>query len=146
VKTSAQSGPLSVLVVDDNRDGAETLALLLQMGGYRVAVAADGEAALASAAQAPPDVVILDLLLPKLTGWEVAERLRERSVDKRPVFIAVSGCGQESDYQRSAEAGIDLHLLKPIDPQELLTVLARFSRLIASGDGIAPRRASEDRP
>jgi DNA-binding response OmpR family regulator len=145
VKTSVQSEPLSVLVVDDNRDGAETLALLLQMSGYRVAVAADGEAALESAALAPPDVVILDLLLPRLTGWDVAVRLRERSAGKRPLFIAVSGCGQEADYRRSAEAGIDLHLLKPIDPPELMAVLARFSRLIAPG-GVAPQRATEDRP
>jgi DNA-binding response OmpR family regulator len=135
--------PLSVLVVENDRDGADTLALLLQMSGYRVAVAADGEAALATAALVPPDVVILDLLLPKLTGWDVARRLRERSVGKRPFFIAVTGCGQEADYRRSSEAGIDLHLVKPADPQELMAVLARFSRLIAPGDGAAPRRTTE---
>ena len=123
-----QPRPMSVLVVDDNQDAAETLTVLLQMNGYSVAVTADGEAALETAALAPPDVVILDLLLPKLTGWDVARRLRERTVGKRPYFIAVTGCGQEADYQRSSEAGIDLHLLKPVDPPELLAVLERFSR------------------
>lgn len=129
---------MSVLVVEDHRDGAEMLALLLQMNGYRVAVAADGESALEAAALAPPDVVILDLMLPGLSGWEVARKLRERSVGKRPFFIAVTGCGQEADYRRSSEAGIDLHLLKPIDPPELLAVLDRFSRIIAPCDGTVP--------
>jgi DNA-binding response OmpR family regulator len=143
---TTQSGsnyPLSVLVVDDDRDGAETLALLLQMSGYRVAVAADGETALETAALAPPDVVILDLLLPKLSGWDVARKLRERSVGKRPFFIAVSGCGLESDYRQSSEAGIDLHLLKPVDPPELMAVLDRFFRVLAPGAGAAPPRATE---
>lgn len=136
---------MSVLVVEDHRDGAETLALMLQMSGYRVTVAASGEAALETAALSPPDVVILDLLLPKLSGWDVARMLRERSVGKRPFFIAVTGCGQEADYRRSTEAGIDLHLLKPVDPPELLAVLDRFSRIIAPGVGAAPCRSSEER-
>ena len=124
---NGQSRPMSVLVVEDHQDGAETLALLLQMSGYRVTVGDSGEDALESAALAPPDVVILDLMLPKLSGWDLARRLRERSVGKRPFLIAVTGCGQEADYRRSSEAGIDLHLLKPVDPPELLAVLDRFS-------------------
>lgn len=138
--------PLSVLVVENDRDGAETLSLLLQMSGHRVAVAADGEAALITAALAPPDVVILDLRLPKLNGWDVAVKLRERTVGKRPFLVAVTGCGQEADYQRSSEVGIDLHLLKPVDPPELLAVLERFSRLIAPGDGTVPHRVAEEQP
>jgi CheY-like chemotaxis protein len=127
-----QARPLSILVVEDHRDGAESLALLLQIHGYRVVVANSGEAALESAALAPPDVALLDLRLPGMDGWEVARQLRERSVGKRPLLIAVTGCGQEGDYRRSAEVGIDLHLLKPVDPGELLAVLDRFSLLLAS--------------
>jgi DNA-binding response OmpR family regulator len=117
--------------------------MLLRMYGHQVAVTADGEAALETAALAPPDVVILDLLLPKLTGWDVARRLRERLAGKPPFFIAVSGCGQEADYRRSSEAGIDLHMLKPVDPQELMAVLDLFSRLAAPGNGAAPSRVRE---
>ena len=143
---SGRSRPLSVLVVEDDRDGAETLAVLLQLSGYWVAVAADGEAALESATLTSPDVVILDLLLPKLNGWELARRLRDESDGKPPFIIAVTGCGREADYQRSADAGINLHLIKPVDPPELMAVLERFSRLIAPGDGAAPLQATEEQP
>jgi two-component system OmpR family response regulator len=118
------------MVVEDDQDGAEMVALLLQMNGYRVTVARTGEDALGAAAQATLDVVLLDLRLPGVDGWEVATRLRERSVLVRPLFIAVTGCAGEADERRSAEAGIDLHLVKPVDPADLLAVLGRFARVL----------------
>jgi CheY-like chemotaxis protein len=116
------------MVVEDLVDAAESLALLLQMGGYRVVVAPTGEVALELAALEAPDVVLLDLRLPGMDGWEVARRLRERAVRKRPLFVAVTGCCDADDFRRSAEAGVDLHLLKPVDPRELMSVLGRFAR------------------
>ena len=128
---------MTVMVVDDLEDAAETLALLVQMHGHRATVARTGEEALELAAKAPPDVVLLDLALPGLDGWEVARRLRGRSAGKRPLLIAVTGRGEEADRHRSAEAGIGLHLLKPVDPEELMGVLARFARVLGSADSTA---------
>lgn len=125
------TAPVSILVVEDDRDGAETLAFLLRVNGYRVTVAADGEAALRAAARETPDVVLLDIRLPRIDGWEVARRLRERADRKRPLFIAVTGCARAEDERRSAEAGTDLHLAKPVAPPDLLAVLDRFSRIPA---------------
>jgi CheY-like chemotaxis protein len=127
-----RSTPLSVLVIDDDGDGAESMAVLLQMSGHRVTTAADGEAALRAAEAADPDAVLLDIRLPRIDGWEVARRLRERPTRKKPLFIAITGCSQLEDQQKSHEAGIDLHLLKPVDPQHLLTVLEQFSRTMTA--------------
>jgi CheY-like chemotaxis protein len=74
----------------------------------------------------PPDVVLLDIGLPKLNGWEVARRMREQPGPKRPFLVAISVYGRESDLQHSQEAGIDLHLLKPVDPEYLQDILCRF--------------------
>jgi CheY-like chemotaxis protein len=126
-----ETTPLRVLVVEDEADTAASVAMLLRLDGHEVQVAGDGPTALRVAQERPPDVALLDLLLPGMDGYEVARRLLERATDKRPLLIAITGCGQEPDRQRSAQAGIDLHLLKPVDPAALQGLLKRFQGIIA---------------
>ena len=122
---------LRVLVVEDDADSAETLAVLLRLHGHEVDVAPDGPTALRIAAQNPPDVALLDIGLPGgMDGWEVARRLQEQAAGKTPLLIAITGYGQEEHRRRSKQAGIDLHLLKPVDPEELKKLLARFKTII----------------
>ncbi|HXT22784.1 MAG TPA: response regulator, partial [Thermoanaerobaculia bacterium] len=123
-----------VLVVDDNRDSADSLALLLEMVGEEVAVAYDGEAALKTAETFQPEVVLLDLGLPKLNGFEAARRLRQREGGTRPVLIALTGWGQEDDRRRSRDAGFDFHITKPVDFQVLKGLLARLDDAGVAGD------------
>jgi CheY-like chemotaxis protein len=118
--------PLSILIADGHADGAETLATLLRMYGHDVTVARTGSAALAAAALAPPDVLIVEPYLRGLDGWEVARRLSAGS--PRPVCIAVSCGGLPEDCRRSCAAGIDVHLLKPADPAALVALLAGVPR------------------
>jgi PAS domain S-box-containing protein len=120
--SSAQSAPsgrkrgaLRVLVVDDNRDAAESLALLLRLRGHEVRQAHDGFEALAAATAFHPDAVLLDIGLPGLNGYDVARRMRQEQWSRRALLIAVTGWGQEGDKQRSREAGIDHHFTKPVD-------------------------------
>jgi CheY-like chemotaxis protein len=121
------------MVVDGSADAAESLALVLRSNGYRVTVATSGEDALRAAEAAVPDVVLLDRQLPGLDGWEVARLLRGLTEKKcPPLFVAITGCARTADRQRSAEAGVDLHLLKPVDPHVLVTMLNQFSRLTAA--------------
>ena len=115
-----------ILVVDDNRDAATTTQSLLSLYGHAAEVAHDGIEALDAFARVDPDVVLLDIGLPGLDGYEVARRIRAQA--KRPVtLIAVTGWGQESDRRRSREAGFDAHLVKPVDPDELLHAIAQSS-------------------
>jgi PAS domain S-box-containing protein len=111
-----------VLVVDDNADSAETMATLLQIWGHEVQVASDGPAALAQAADHRPDVVLLDIGLPGMTGYEVAKRLREIPHMADAVLIAMTGYGQDEDRRRSREAGFAVHLVKPVAPDALRKV------------------------
>src|SRR6516162_6114764 len=106
------NGPskLRVLVVEDHADTAASMAVLLRIRGHEVEVAPDGPSALRIAADRPPDVALLDIGLPGLSGWHVARRLRERAPGKTPLLIAVTGYGREADRRRSLEAGIHLHL------------------------------------
>jgi PAS domain S-box-containing protein len=115
---------LRILVVDDSADTAETMGTLLEMAGHTIQLAHSGPAALEAAAASPPDVVILDIGLPGLDGFQVAQRLRENPAMKDVTLIAASGYGQEEDLRRSREAGIDRHLVKPIDLRELQDLLA----------------------
>ena len=119
---------LRVLVVEDDADNASTLALLLRLNGYEVEVAADGPSALQAVRARLPDVVLLDIGLPKMDGWVVAERIREQTNGKKPLLVAISGYATQADQRRSQEAGIDLHLVKPVEPRELLKLLKRFSK------------------
>jgi CheY-like chemotaxis protein len=114
--------PLRILIVDDLPDAAKSLAMLLNLDGHEVKIAPPGQAALEMAEVEEPDVVLLDLGLPGMDGYEVAKRLRQR-VGKLPLIIAVTGYGDEEHRRRCAEAGIPLHLLKPVDPELLLRLL-----------------------
>jgi signal transduction histidine kinase len=113
------SGSPRVLVVDDNRDAAMTLAELLQMMGSEVAVAHDGASAVACTVQFAPDVVLLDIGLPDINGYEVARRIRALEGVRQPRLIALTGWGQEEDKKLAALAGFDEHWTKPVDPQRL---------------------------
>jgi CheY-like chemotaxis protein len=120
---------LPVLVVDDNHDCAVSLALLLQQWGYEPAVAYDGPAALALASAAPPAAVVLDIALPGMDGCELATRLRGLPGMAKALLVALTGYGREEDVRLCSQAGIDLHLVKPCDPEELRRVLD--GRLVA---------------
>jgi CheY-like chemotaxis protein len=117
------SGPLRVLVVDDNRDCADSLALLLELWGYAPAVAYDGPSALALASADPPAAALLDIAMPGMDGCEVARRLRAMPGTARALLVAVTGRGREEDVRRCYEAGIDLHFVKPYDTVELWRAL-----------------------
>jgi len=114
----------SVLVVDDNEDGAEFLAMLLDMDGYTVKTAYSGPDALVATDEFCPEIVFLDIGLPGMNGYEVAERLR-RDRDHDPlVLIAITGWGSEEDRRRARDAGFDHHLTKPVDPARVEALLA----------------------
>jgi CheY-like chemotaxis protein/anti-sigma regulatory factor (Ser/Thr protein kinase) len=113
-----------VLVVDDNIDGAESLALLLRLAGHVIEVAHDGHEALAVAERFRPEVALLDIGLPGLNGYEVCERLRQQPWGRTVTIIALTGWGQDEDRRRSSMAGFDAHMVKPVDPQALLRMLA----------------------
>jgi len=108
-----------ILVVDDNFDAAESMQLMLEKSGHAVAVVHDGLEALDAARDFRPDVVLLDIGLPGMDGFELAAALRALPETSRAHLIAVSGYGQDKDRARSAKAGIDLHLVKPVDPAKL---------------------------
>jgi CheY-like chemotaxis protein len=112
-----------VLVVDDDRDATDSQALLLRLWGYEPTVAYDGPSALALASADPPAAVLLDIDLPGVDGYEVARRLRGQPQTERALLVALTGYGLEEDVQLCYAAGIDQHLLKPIDPEELRRVL-----------------------
>jgi CheY-like chemotaxis protein len=115
-----------VLIVDDNLDAARTLDLLLTSLGHETSIAADGLLALQAADAFRPDVVLLDLGLPGISGYEVARRLRQTGKPMR--IVAITGWGQESDRKRSQDAGFDLHLVKPVDEVELRDVVEANGR------------------
>jgi CheY-like chemotaxis protein len=117
--------PLRILVVDDNCDSAESLSLLLELLGNNVSAAHDGEHALQMANELRPDVVLLDIGLPKLNGYEVAQRIRREPWGTAPVLVAITGWGQAEDKDYSRQAGFDHHLVKPVDPDILLSLIRR---------------------
>ena len=117
---------LRILVVDDNRDSANSLSMLLRLTGNETQTAYDGAEALSLAGEFRPDVVLLDIGLPKLNGYEVARRIREQSWGKRVILIALTGWGQEEDRQRSREAGFDDHMVKPVELSPLMNLLAEL--------------------
>jgi CheY-like chemotaxis protein len=112
-----------LLVVDDNKDAAESMSMLLEMWGHEVAFAYDGPSAIETAEQWQPQAVFLDIGLPGMDGYEVAERLRELPQAKDAVLIAITGYGQEDDRLRSRRAGIDHHLVKPVAPDALRNLI-----------------------
>jgi two-component system, chemotaxis family, CheB/CheR fusion protein len=117
--------PRRVLVVDDNVDTAESLALLLRLKGHEVETAHDGPAALERASSFHPEVVLLDIGLPGLDGYQVASRLRQQSRTAKALLVALTGYGQEEDQHLAREAGFDHHLTKPVDLLVIYELLAR---------------------
>jgi PAS domain S-box-containing protein len=113
-----------VLIVDDSRDGAESLAMLLSLAGHQTQTAEDGAQAIAAAERFRPDAVLLDIGLPGLNGYEVCRRIREQAWGKSLLLVAVTGWGQEDDRRRSKEAGFDTHIVKPVDPETIMRLLA----------------------
>ncbi len=117
--------PRRVLVVDDNVDSAESLAMLLRVDGHEVRTAYDGPTALEAAQAFPPEVAFIDIGLPRMDGCEVARRLREQAGTGDALLVALTGYGQEEDRRKSLEAGFAAPLVKPADPAALAKLLAR---------------------
>jgi signal transduction histidine kinase/ActR/RegA family two-component response regulator len=124
-ETAAAPAPVRgrILIVDDNLDGAEMLCLLLEAEGYAVATAADGLQAVEMAVGAPPDVILMDIGLPGIDGYEAARRIREAPACRGVRIVALSGWGDEKAKVRAAQAGMDGHLVKPVDAESLRRAL-----------------------
>jgi len=122
-KSAQASVRRRVLVVDDHRDSADTLAILLTIMGHDVRTAYDGQEAIELAAQYRPEVVLLDIGLPAKSGYDVARELRNAHDRSQLILIAVSGYGQDDDRRRGREAGFDHHLVKPVRPEELKAII-----------------------
>jgi CheY-like chemotaxis protein len=114
----------TVLLVDDNRDAADSLAMLLEIGGHEVAAAYSARDALAMAPTLKPRVIVLDIGLPDIDGYEVARRMRGMPELQGVRLIALTGYGLDEDRRRTREAGFDHHLVKPVDPDDLERALA----------------------
>ena len=127
--TTAAPGaqPLRVLIADDDRDGAMTLATLLQLEGYDVRTVHGGQEALDAAREFKPHAILLDIGMPKITGYEAARRLRQRYGEDCPKLIALTGWKQASDRILASLAGFDHHVGKPYNPAELVSLLAKLS-------------------
>jgi CheY-like chemotaxis protein len=138
---AGQTGPLQVLVVDDNDDVAQSIVMLLQILGHRVEVARDGRSALALARATQPDVVVLDLGLPGMNGYEVARALRADARFRDTFLVACTGYGREEDRERVREAGFDEHLVKPVHAGDLTRLLGDYSERRALREAAAARGA-----
>lgn len=117
--------PLRVLLVDDNRDSAAGMSKLLRLSGYHVLTAGNGPTAMELARTERPDVILLDIGLPGMDGYQVAEQIRKEG-SRDTLLVAVSGYGQDQDRRRSRDAGFNLHLVKPVDLQQLLSLLENW--------------------
>jgi CheY-like chemotaxis protein len=122
----ARSGPLRVLVVDDNEDSALSLAMLLEMQGYAVTTAFRGSEALQKVAEDAPEVALLDIGLPDMSGYELARRLRNSPSGAPLTLVALTGWGQDEDRRAAEGAGFDHHYTKPVDPDALEQLLQRL--------------------
>ena len=126
---------LKILVADDNRDAAETLSMLLELKGHEVQVAHDGEEALQRAEQFRPHMVLLDLGMPNMNGYEAGRRIRSSAWGAHTTLIAVTGWGREDDRRKASAAGFDGHLVKPVDTETLDEELSRHLHRVSG----APR-------
>jgi CheY-like chemotaxis protein len=124
------SEPLRILLVDDCADVCASLAMLVRMWGYDVRTVGDGFAGLKVAEEYLPHVILLDVGLPSIDGYEVARRLRaQSSLEPQPRIITISGNGLEEDFRRSRAVGCDRHLVKPVDLMDLRLMLAQYAEL-----------------
>jgi CheY-like chemotaxis protein len=121
--------PRRVLVVDDNVDSAKTLSMVLDVMGHQTTLANDGLEAVRIAQDFQPEIVLLDIGMPKLNGYEACRQIREQAWATQVIIIAVTGWGQDEDRQRSKDAGFDMHLVKPLDP----LVVERLMRKLEPG-------------
>lgn len=126
-----------ILVVDDNHDSALSLAMMLSLMGHETRTAHDGEAAVSTAETFLPQVILLDIGLPKLNGYEVAQRIRQQAWGTGMFLIAVTGWGQDEDRRRSEEVGMNLHMVKPVEPAALEGLLLGLRHSDGSGTGEA---------
>jgi len=117
--------PRRVLVADDNEDASETLALLLRFDGHEVHVAHDGLTAVELFDRVHPDVAILDIGMPGLSGHEVAQRIRAQNTGHPVTLIALTGWGQKADKDRATESGFDFHFTKPVEPTVLSELITK---------------------
>lgn len=113
-----------ILIADDNRDTADSLAMYLTIKGHDTSTAYDGEQAIAAADAIRPNVVLLDIGMPKLNGYEVCRRIREQPWGRGTLIVALTGWGQNQDQGRTEEAGFDRHMVKPVEPAALVKLLA----------------------
>ena len=133
VAEGKQSRDVRILVVDDNRDAAEGVAMLLEVFGHRVSVAADGPAALEAARKDLPAIMLIDIGLPGMDGYEVARRVRELPELSGVVLVALTGYGLDEDRRRARAAGFDHHLTKPVAPAVLRTLIASIGTPLPTG-------------
>lgn len=115
--------PRRIVVADDNEDSAQSFAMLLSFSGHEVRIAHDGEQALDAMRDFRPDVAFLDISMPLLSGYEVAEMVRAELWGRDMKLVAVTGWGQPDDQKRARSAGFDQHLIKPIDPGDVERLL-----------------------
>jgi CheY-like chemotaxis protein len=135
--------PRRVLVVEDNVDVAETTATMLTLAGHTLRWAADGAQALAAAQDFAPEIVLLDVGLPTVDGYQVARRLRQLPQTRHALLVGLTGYGMPADRQRGREAGFDHHLLKPADPAALCALIEAWQP--GSADA-SPDSATESSP
>ena len=110
---------MKIVIADDNHDSADSMAMLLEAGGHEVHVAYDGAQAIETAGKVRPEVVLLDIGMPKMNGFECARAIRAQEWAVGTLLVALTGWGQEEDKRRAIEAGFDRHLTKPVDPAKL---------------------------
>ena len=134
-----------ILVVDDNKDSAASLAILLELSGNETHTAHDGLEALEVAQTFRPDIVVLDLGLPKLNGYEAARQLRQKPWGKTIMLVALTGWGQDEDRRKSSEAGFDQHLVKPVDHAALQKLLSDYPATRSGRSSVAENPFNEGR-
>ena len=120
-----------ILVADDNPDLVDSVVMLLESAGHHVRGVPDGEAAVTAAREFRPDVVLLDIGMPRLNGYEAARQIRAEEWGRKMFLVALTGWGQDSDREHARAAGFDVHLVKPVDP-------ALLHRVVAGGAGSVP--------
>jgi CheY-like chemotaxis protein len=120
-----------VLVVDDNRDSAMSLALLLKLAGNETHTAFDGLSAVEAAEKYKPDLVLMDIGLPKLNGYEACRRIRQQSWGKNMILVALTGWGQDEDKEKSRTSGFSGHLVKPAELETLAKLLADVQQRVS---------------
>jgi DNA-binding response OmpR family regulator len=122
------TAPVKVLVVDDDRDTVEMVKMLLDLNGGFTHAAYDGSEAVRLADELRPEIILLDIGLPKLNGYEACRQIRQHAWGRSMIVVALTGRGHDDDYARSQDSGFDMHLVKPVEPELLLTVLAATPR------------------